>query len=385
MLLDRLSAVPGFDELRACDAGGLWLVGGAVRDALLGQPVRDLDVVVEGDAIAVARELGEIVSEHERFGTAEVRLPGSGVKVNLAGARTETYARPGALPNVALGATVLDDLERRDFTVNAMAVALDDGRELEVTHAREDLAARRLRVLHDRSFTDDPTRILRMVRYAQRLDLAPDDHTAQLARAAVAGGALLDVTRDRIASELRLALHEPDPLATLAAMHDWTAGATPRVDVALARRALALLPEARLDLIAVASGAIGDERAAQRHIQWFDESRPARRHAAEAARADALAAALDAAQRPSQVVALARRRLAETVALAGALGAQAPARRYLDELRHVTLQIDGRDLLAAGVPEGPAIRAALDRALAARLDGTIAAGRDAELAAALDE
>jgi tRNA nucleotidyltransferase (CCA-adding enzyme) len=383
MLLHRLSDVPGLAELRA-HAAGLWLVGGAVRDALLGEPVRDLDVVVEGDAIAVARGLGEIVSEHDRFGTAEVRLPDSGVKVNLTSARTETYARPGALPDVTLGATVAEDHERRDFRVNAMAVALDDGRELAVPGARADLDARRLRVLHDRSFLDDPTRILRMVRYAQRLDLAPDDHTARLARAAVADGALLEVTRDRIAGELRLALAEPDPLATLAAMHDWTAGATPRVDVALAGRARALLPDARIDLLAVASGAIGDARTAQRNIQWFDESRPARRRAAETAGADALAHALADASRPSQIVALARHRPPEMVALAGALGAQRPAQRYLDELRHVALAIDGRDLLAAGVPEGPAIRVALERALAARLDGTIGPGREAELHAALD-
>ena len=383
MLLDRLSAVPGFDELRATGSG-LWLVGGAVRDALLGEPVRDLDVVVEGDALAVARRLGEIVSEHERFGTAEVRLPGSGTKVNLASARTETYARPGALPDVTLGATVEQDLQRRDFTVNAMAVALDDGRELAAPGARADLDARRLRVLHDRSFVDDPTRILRMVRYAQRLGFDPDAATAQLARAAVADKALLTVTRDRIAGELRLALDEPDPLATLAAMHDWTAGATPRVDVALARRAVALLPDARLDLLAVASGAIGDERAARRNIQWFDESRPARRRAAETAHADALARELAAAPRPSEVVALARRRPPEMVALAGALGAEDVVRRYLSELRHVALAIDGRDLLDAGVPEGPEIRAALERALAARLDGTIAPGRESELRAALD-
>ena len=383
MLLDRLTDVPGFIELQA-HSRGLWLVGGAVRDALLGAPVRDLDVVVEGDAIAVARELGEIVSEHERFGTAEVRLAGSGVKVNLAAARTETYPRPGALPDVTLGASVAEDLQRRDFTVNALAVALEDGRELAVAGAREDLAARRLRVLHDRSFLDDPTRILRMVRYAHRLGLTPDDQTADLARAAVAGQALLTVTRDRIANELRLALAEPDPLAALEAMHAWTAGATPRVDVALARRALDLLPDARLDLLAVGSGAIGDERAATRNIQWFDESRPARRRAAETAHADTLARELAAATRPSEVVALARRRPPEMVALAGALGAEAPVRRYFDELRDVALTIDGRDLLAAGIPEGPQIRAALERALAARLDGTIAPGREEELRAALD-
>lgn len=383
MLLDRLSDVPGFAELRA-HGGRLWLVGGAVRDALLGEPVRDLDVVVEGDAIAVARELGEIVSEHDRFGTAEVRLPASGAKVNLAAARTETYARPGALPDVTLGATVAEDLRRRDFTVNAIAVALDDGREVAVPGAREDVTARTLRVLHDASFRDDPTRILRMVRYAQRLGLAPEPHTAALARAAVAEGALLAVTRDRIANELRLALREPDPLATLAALHDWTGGATPRVDVELARRALALLPDAAPERVAVGSGTIGNPRAAQRNIQWFDESRPARRRAAETSAADELATTLGQTELPSQIVAHLRRRPPEMVALAGALGAQAPVRRYLEQLRGVALEIDGRDLLAAGLPEGPEIREALERALVARLDGTIEPGRDAELRAALD-
>jgi tRNA nucleotidyltransferase (CCA-adding enzyme) len=382
MLLDRLSAVPGFAELRA-HGSGLWLVGGAVRDALLGEPVRDLDVVVEGDAIAVARALGEIVSEHDRFGTAEVRLPRSGAKVNLAGARTETYARPGALPDVTLGATVADDLRRRDFTVNAIAVSLDDGRQISVAHAPQDVEARRLRILHDASFTDDPTRILRMVRYAERLRLVPEPHTAALARAAVADGALLEVTRDRIANELRLAIDEPDPIATLAAMHDWTAGATPGVDIELARRALALVPDAAPERVAVGSGTIGNARAAQRNIQWFDESRPARRRAAETSAADELATTLGQAERPSQVVAHLRRRPPEMVALAGALGAEAPVRRYLEQLRDIGLEIDGRDLIAAGLPEGPQIREALERALTARLDGTIGPGREAELRAAL--
>ncbi len=382
MLLERLSDLPGLTELRA--HGGLWLVGGAVRDALLGAPVRDLDVIVEGDALAVARQLGEVVSEHERFGTAEVRLAGSGTIVNLAAARTETYARPGALPDVTLGASVADDLRRRDFTVNAIAVSLDEGRELAVLGAHDDLAARALRVLHDGSFADDPTRILRMVRYAQRLGLSPEPHTAALARAAIADGALLSVTRDRIAGELRLALDEPDPLATLAALHEWTAGATPRIDVDLARRALALDPAAPIALVAVGSGTIGDARAAQRNVQWFDESRPARRRAAQTAGADELAARLRAAERPSQLVALARRQPAEMVALAGALGAQDAVRAYVAELRHVALEIDGHDLIAAGVPEGPAIAAGLQRALDARLDATIGPGRDAELRAALE-
>jgi tRNA nucleotidyltransferase (CCA-adding enzyme) len=395
MVLDRLAAVPGLSELRALArrrGGGLWLVGGAVRDVLLGAPVRDLDVAVEGDALALARELGTVVAEHERFGTAEVEI--AGAKVNLAATRTETYSRPGALPDVTLGATIEQDLRRRDFTVNAIAVALDDGREAAVAGARDDIAQRTLRVLHDASFVDDATRILRMVRYRHRLDLMLEPHTADLARAAVADRALHALTRDRIAAELRLMLHEPDPVAALADAHAWVGSAAPAVEPGLAYEALDLLPpEGRRDVVLVASGAIarglaqGDAtrvvRDATRDIQWFDDSRPTRRRAELAAQAPQLAARLREASRPSQIAAAVRGQPLEAIALAGGLGAREPAQRWLTQLRHVSLTIDGRDVMAAGVQEGPQVRAALERALARRLDGEIAPGRDAELRAAL--
>ncbi|UGS36311.1 CCA tRNA nucleotidyltransferase [Capillimicrobium parvum] len=387
MTLERLAGVPGLQTLRAFarahPGSPLWLVGGAVRDARLGAPVRDLDVVVEGDALAVAEALGEVVERHERFGTAEVLVEGG--RINVAGARTETYAEPGALPDVELGAGIEEDLRRRDFTINAIAVALDDGRTITVPGAADDLDARRLRVLHERSFLDDPTRIYRMVRYAQRLGLAIDEETATLARTAVASGALLTVSRDRLANELRLMLGEDDPAGLLAAAHDWVGSGAPAVDPVPARAALALLPpDGRADVVLAASGAIGDGRRAARDVQWFDDSRPARRRAHDTAQgASELARALERAKRPSGVAAAVRGRPVEAVALAGALGPEAVARRWLEEQRHVRLEIDGRDVMAAGVAEGPAVRTALERALAARLDGAIPPGRDAELAAAL--
>lgn len=406
-VLDDLVAVPGLAELRAIAArrgGGLWLVGGAIRDVLLGGVVRDLDVAVEGDALAVARTLvaggrAEIVLAHERFGTAELRL--GPTKLNLAATRTETYERPGALPDVVLGATIDADLRRRDFTVNAIAVALHDGHEVAVDGAHEDVAARRLRTLHGASFVDDPTRIYRMVRYGERLGLAPDGPTAAAARALVADGGLHTVSRDRLARELALMLDEPDPASTLAAAHGWVGAGAPDVDPELAHGALALLPpDGRPALVLVASGALARggahaQRDAARDVQWFDDSRPARRRIREIVRAPELVAALAATGgRPSAIAAAVRGWPVEAVALAGALGAGAgaaaaqregadAARRWLTELRDVRLAIDGSDLIAAGVGEGPAIRAALERALAARLDGTLAPGRDAELAAAL--
>src|SRR5215210_9207035 len=123
-LLERLRDLPGaapvFDALAGVP--GVWVVGGAVRDALLGRDPRDLDLVVEGDAAAAARRLGEDAVVHERFGTAT-----AAGAVNVAAARRERYERPGALPEVELGAPLADDLARRDFTVNAIAVRVADG------------------------------------------------------------------------------------------------------------------------------------------------------------------------------------------------------------------------------------------------------------------
>src|SRR6185369_11556268 len=133
----------------------------------LDAPVRDLDVAVEGEIAPVASALGEIEEEHGRFGTATVRTLHGGT-VNVVRTRAESYERPGALPDVR-PAGIDEDLARRDFTINAIAVALDGGAVHAVAHAGEDLDARRLRVLHDASFRDDPTRLWRLARYAARL------------------------------------------------------------------------------------------------------------------------------------------------------------------------------------------------------------------------
>ena len=168
----------------------MYLVGGAVRDLLLGGRPLDLDLVVEGDAAAFAASLGGELKVHDRFGTSTVTL--DGFSYDIARARRETYAHPGALPDVA-PAPLAEDLERRDFTVNTLALALAGDRAGElhsVPPALEDLDARRLRVLHDQSFIDDPTRLFRLVRYATRLGFEIEPHTRALAERAIAGGAL---------------------------------------------------------------------------------------------------------------------------------------------------------------------------------------------------
>jgi len=364
-----------------------WVVGGAVRDLLLdGRAAADLDLVVEGDAVAAAQQLcaalgGSLVS-HEAFGTASVEAGGH--VYDLATARAETYARPGALPDVRPGA-LEEDLLRRDFTVNAIAVSFD-GRVRSAPHAFEDLEVHALRVLHERSFLDDPTRLLRLVRYATRLGFGVEASTAALAEAAVAAGALATVTPTRIGSELRLLLREPSAVEALAWVGSWEGalGVSLEVDAPVAERALALLPpDGRADLLLLGAAARSVEPAAL--ARWLDALGFVGRErdlVVGVAQADGIEARLAGASRPSEIAAAARGVPIEAVALAGALGAEAQARAWIEDLRGVTLAIDGADLIAAGIPQGEAIGRALQAALDARLDGA-APDRDAQLAAAL--
>ena len=208
-----LRALPCGARLLDAAAGGddAWLVGGAVRDLMLDREPRELDVAVEGAVGALAGRLGDPLRNHERFGTATVL--DHGCRYDLAATRAETYAEPGALPDVA-PAGIDEDLVRRDFTVNALAMRLRDGELRGVPHALEDLEAGVLRVLHDASFTDDPTRLWRLARYAARLGFAVDERTRALAGRADPA----TVSGTRHGNELRLVLAEPDPGAALEAL-----------------------------------------------------------------------------------------------------------------------------------------------------------------------
>ncbi len=246
-LLERLAALHPTVLAALEGERGVWVVGGAVRDLLLGTDPRELDLVVEGDAVPVARRaaqrLGGEVVVHERFGTATVR---DAVVFDLASARRERYPRPGALPEVELGAPLEDDLARRDFTVNTLALRLGDGARTGWLGAEEDLAGRLLRVLHDKSFRDDPTRLLRLARYAARLGFEAEPWTGALAAAAVTGGAVATVTGERMGAELRLLAREPQP-AALVELERWGLGAAllPAfdVDAPLVERAIAVCRE----------------------------------------------------------------------------------------------------------------------------------------------
>jgi tRNA nucleotidyltransferase (CCA-adding enzyme) len=294
------------------------------------------------------------------------------------------------LPDVE-PAALAEDLTRRDFTVNAMAIALDDGELHVAPGALDDLEARRLRVLHDRSFIDDPTRLFRLVRYASRLGFEIEPHTLSLARAAIEDGAVGTVSGPRIGAELRLLAREPDPVGGFVALRSLglDRAVEPGFDLddePLARRALGLLPaDARPDRLVVALAGrrvpVAELTRLLDAVAFEAEDRDA--IVATAARAEEVAGALAAAHAPSEIAAAVAGAPAELVAVAGALGPEREAREWLESLRHVRLAIDGRDLIAAGVPEGPAIGRGLRAALAAKLDRR-ACDRDQELAEALN-
>lgn len=383
-LLERLRALPGAAPLfeALADVPGVWIVGGAVRDALLGREPRDLDLVVEGDAAAAALRLGEEAVLHDRFGTAT-----AAGQVNIAASRRERYERPGALPEVELGVPLQEDLARRDFSVNTLAARLADGALEAVPGALDDLAARRLRALHERSFLDDPTRLLRLVRYAARLRFQIEEETRVWAFAAVADGALGTVTGPRLGAELRLLLTEPQP-AAMCGLEGLRIGPQLlpgfRVDPDLVERAQLLAPaDARADLVALAACCLdaGAGELAERLDRLEFTARERDIVVAAATRARSLAPVMGGMDSASGLWALLRRETAETVALAGGLGAREAARKWLEEVRGMRLAIDGDDLVGAGL-SGPAVGRALDAAMGALLDGE-AEGREAQLAVAL--
>ena len=351
-------AYPELEAVAAAGGGSAFLVGGAVRDLLLGRERADLDISVVGDAAALAAQLGaELLAEHERFGTVKVHLDGH--ELDLATARIEVYTRPGALPTVAPAHSIEADLARRDFTLNAIALPLADPAALvDPNGGRADLEAGLLRVLHPDSFVDDPTRAIRAARYAARFGFALEPATEQLLRATD----LETVSAERREAELlRLAGEESAPRG-FELLEEW--------GLIRLRRGGAELAAAVLRLLATPL--------------WEGEVEPPRAVLAAALGPAGRESGLvvETPRRPSEAVALARPHDLGTLAIARALGADW-LDDYLSIWREVSLAIDGDDLIAAGIPAGPAIGRGLEAALSAKLDGEVS-GREQELTAALE-
>ncbi len=398
-LRERLRAVPGVESLLSALEGlpPVYLVGGAARDLVRGERALDLDVAVEGNGVLaaqeIARRLGGTTTRHERFGTATVAT--ERLRLDLASTRTETYDEPGALPRVKW-APLADDLKRRDFTVNAMAIGLKGdelGRLHDPLNGLADLREGELRVLHEQSFVDDPTRLLRAARYGARLDLSLELETERLALAAVEDGALLTVSGSRVRQELLQLLAETDAgkavarLVALGVPQALHPELNPDPELVAGAELGALETDADRVLAGLAALISADPLSLGTWLERLQLPAPERDRIARAAGAaprvvDALR--LRNQRPPSQLARLLAGEPPETLALALALGAPpASILEWTRNLRHVRLEITGDDLVRAGVPESAAIGRALEGTLARKLDGEVS-GREQELAAALE-
>jgi tRNA nucleotidyltransferase (CCA-adding enzyme) len=384
-------------------------VGGPVRDLLLGRPLRDVDLIVEESAGRGAAELaraaapsGAKLTAHDRFGT--IRLESAEGEIDLATVRRESYAHPGALPAVAAG-TLEDDLRRRDFTVNALAVPLSSaarkGRPaiVDLDEGLRDVEVRVLRVFHARSFHDDPTRALRAARLAARLGFSLSRGSRSALRDALRDGAFGRVSGERLRRELEKLFQDAeqglDPAAALRLLAEWHV--LPALEPGLSLPRSAIAPLRRL------GRTIESPPWPRRRLRpwaaglavWLAPLEPGlrtrtlRRVAVRGELAQRIAGFPKAREGWLRALARARGRGAidavlgplseEEVFALHAEAAGATRRRILRheaEDRPKRLPVDGEDLVALGLA-GPAVGRALQRVRAAYLDGAVKDREDA--------
>jgi len=331
----------------------------------------------------LAGRLGGRTVLHGRFGTAVVTYE-DGKHLDLIQARRETYPQPAALPVVEPG-TIEDDLARRDFTINALAIPLPDGEALDPFDGRGDLERKTIRVLHERSFLDDPTRIFRAIRYESRLGFRMDPETERLAREAIEAGLVRRLSGARVREELIALLGEPEAPTSILRM------AEVRLDQAVD-------PPLRAGL-----NAVQRLNRLRELVADYEVDAPAWRLALETlVEAGQSVEALALTKRDQQIVEgapvdarelvdrdlagaeladLAARHAPDAPLLALAIGDDARLRDWFERLQHVRLEVTGSDLAELGVPEGPRMGEILGELRRRKLNGELD-GREAELDAA---
>jgi tRNA nucleotidyltransferase (CCA-adding enzyme) len=391
------SPVLALAKIAGQDAGELgqelYIVGGVVRDLFLSRANFDFDLVIEGDAISLAKQLARDsqakLTVHSRFGTAKLDYPG--FSLDLATARSESYSKPGALPTVKPG-SLKDDLIRRDFSINAMALHLNPqrfGELIDLYQGKDDLERHLIRVLHIKSFIDDATRILRAIRYEQRLSFKLETETERLLRRDVA---MLDtISGDRIRHELELILKEDEPeraivraeeLGVLGQLHPALKGNGRLSKIFSQARQLDIrvaLPILYLCLLVYNLNVKENENFIV-HLNFPKNSAEAMRQTLQ------LKAQLHKLTnhklKPSEIYRLLHDYSAPAIQ-ANALASESPIASqnlllYLNKLRYVKPLLNGDDLKRIGIASGPKIGEILNALHKARLDGKIKTRRDEE-------
>jgi len=396
--LDQL-AVAG--ELADDTGVQCYLVGGIVRDLVLGQPNVDIDLLIEGDGIEFAHvmgdKLGGKVIENPRFRTAKIVFGEDNTHIDVATARDEFYVRPGALPQVE-AAGIRDDLVRRDFTINTVAIQINTrkwGYFVDHFGGLDDIENKLIRVLHTFSFVDDPTRILRALRFSERLGFELESQTRELLNRALLEGRLDDVSPERIREEILLCLREEDPWKICGRIHEEGVFGVmyqivcPPVDLSKSEN---LVSEAMdwisqyLDPDEITPGEYAymafilfatrteDACGFMRKYKFNHEYYALAESVEKIEKVVAVLANPDAP--PSEVVA-GLEKLPEPfwIALAAGNSDNSPQRKhikdFLTKYRHVSTEISGDDLITEGFTPGPAFSSAIDAVKRARLDGKI--------------
>ena len=397
---------------RMSDEAGirLYLVGGVVRDLLLKRETWDLDLTVEGDGIAFARlvadRYGAGLAVFDRFATARLTLS-NGLKVDIASTRSESYVKPAALPNVE-AATLQEDLYRRDFTINAMALQLN-AEKFGALHdpygGQRDLRAKLIRVLHEGSFIDDPTRIFRAIRFVERFGFALELKTCQLLKQAAATNMIASLSGPRLANEIFLLMQERDPSRAIQSLRRWNLlrflhpqlrnGKQVNRLMTSVPRTLAWwkqqCPDQRVNrgllyvMTIVSSAGPSIRRAIARRLQLSTRETTAFEWAGDKTGRAAKILLGRRDMKPSEVYRLLLNMPDEAVALVMAKGlairrnregVRRLTKRVLRFMKHdrsMTTIVNGEDLKRLGLKPGPHFKTILDRLLDERLDGRITA------------
>ena len=377
------------NELDGVD--GVYIVGGIVRDLILDRAPGDIDLSVVGDAKAFSQELaartGAASPDESQFLTFKIRTSGifSDVSsIDVVTARAESYADSAALPDVSVS-SIDDDLKRRDFTVNAMAISLagsDWGTLVDPKNGFGDVMRKRIKVLHDASFVDDPTRIFRAVRYAVRLGFNLDSRTNELISKSLPNIDRLSGTRVR--NEFELVLSEPNRVEMLRMSEEIGLLAAISPGLRIGTKALQVLSDQSEqevastelpDLLAITTFGLNEDESKQ-VVQRFDAPPAWGESITGNAQLAKHVAVLDQPNlAPSEVSDLLRAIPLASISAYILAGPPLPRRdklvEYVEKIRFIKPEITGDDLLEIGIPQGPIIGQLIDIVRRAKLDGKV--------------
>jgi tRNA nucleotidyltransferase (CCA-adding enzyme) len=381
-----------------------YLVGGCVRDLILGKKNFDIDIVVEGDTVELAKEfcqkLRASLTIYPKFKTATLCFP-DGLRVDFASARKEKYSTPGALPETEDG-TIRDDLFRRDFTINALAVSLNQknwGVVIDEGGGRSDLNKKIIRIFHPRSFIDDPTRMLRAIRFEQRLEFHCDSLTEQLLKQAIERKLWSTVSPSRYFDEFKKTFDEPRCIRVLERLADFKGLNFIHPDFHRSNINLDLLaqiqkkmdwfhlcisPPVVLEAWVIFLMGLFDPLTVEMIIKITQNFQIAKRYQrkiiASKTQQRVFVLLSNVGLKPSQVYKILSMLSSEEILFLLSKNSNAQIDKYVKSFfelyRHISIETRGQDLMRLGINDGPKMRYILESLLHQKIDGEIKTAQD---------